>query len=43
MTIHVVRMKQCDLTYGETEKENETNLVENFTPAHRTFNLHPLR
>jgi len=37
------RMKQCDLTYGELSRGNETNMVENYLPRHRSFNLHPLR
>jgi len=37
------RMQQCDLTYGEIQVENETTVVENFLPRHRSFNIHPLR
>jgi hypothetical protein len=37
-------MTHCDLTYGEAERgHNETKVIENFLPQHRSFNLHPLQ
>jgi hypothetical protein len=37
-------MTHCDLTYGEVDKgHNETKVIENFLPQHRSFNLHPLQ
>ena len=36
-------MSGCNLSYGDVGRENETSLVENYLPTHRSFNLHPLR
>ena len=38
----ISRLTSCDLTYGPTHNPNQTHVISQFLPQHRTFNIHPL-